>query len=75
MMQERLTRINLGVESPDALVPPRLGFFKMMGFDQVELVIEKGYIGGKEKMEDIKALLEMPNRESKRYSNHIRISP
>jgi hypothetical protein len=32
----------------------------MMDFDQVELAIEEGYIGVKEKMEDIKALLEIP---------------
>lgn len=60
IMQERITRINLAVEPPDVLVQPRLGALKMMDFDQVELAIEEGYIGMKEKMEDIKALLEMP---------------
>lgn len=60
IMQERITRINLAVEPPDVLVQPRLGALKMMDFDQVELVIEEGYIAVKEKMEDIKALLEMP---------------
>ena len=60
IMQERITRINLAVEPPDVLIQPRLGALKMMDFDQVELVIEEGYIGVKEKMEDIKALLEMP---------------
>jgi NTE family protein len=30
----------------------------MMDFDQVEHVIEEGYIGIKEKIEDIKILLE-----------------
>jgi NTE family protein len=60
IMQERITRINLAVEPPDVLVQPRLGALKMMDFDQVELAIEEGYIGVKEKMEDIKALLEMP---------------
>ena len=60
IMQERITRINLAVEPPDVLVRPRLGALKMMDFDQVELAIEEGYIGVKEKLEDIKALLEMP---------------
>jgi NTE family protein len=60
IMQERITRINLAVEPPDVLIRPRLGTLKMMDFDQVELAIEEGYIGVKEKMEDIKALLEMP---------------
>jgi len=64
IMQERITRINLAVEPPDVLIQPRLGALKMMDFDQVELVIEEGYIGVKEKMEDIKALLEMPGRRS-----------
>ena len=60
IMQERITRINLAVEPPDVLVQPRLGALKMMDFDQVEMAIEEGYIGVKEKMEDIKALLELP---------------
>ena len=59
IMQERITRINLAVEPPDILVQPRLGALKMMDFHQVESAIEEGYIGVKEKMEDIKALLEM----------------
>ncbi len=59
IMQERITRINLAVEPPDVLVQPRLGALKMMDFDQVELAIEEGYIGMKDKMEDIKALLEL----------------
>ena len=65
IMQERITRINLAVEPPDVLVQPRLGALKMMDFDQVELAIEEGYIGVMEKMEDIKALLEMADREAK----------
>jgi NTE family protein len=64
IMQERITRINLAVEPPDVLVQPRLGAFKMLDFDQVELAIGEGYIGVKEKMEDIKALLEMPGKEA-----------
>ena len=62
IMQERITRINLAVEPPDVLIQPRLGALKMMDFDQVNLCIEEGYIGVKEKMEDIRALLEMPGR-------------
>ncbi len=62
IMQERITRINLAVDPPDVLVQPRLGALNMMDFDQVELAIEEGYIGVKEKMEDIKALLEMSGR-------------
>ena len=63
IMQERITRINLAVEAPDILVQPRLGALKMMDFHQVELAIEEGYIGMKEKMEDIKSLLEIPGQE------------
>ncbi len=58
IMQERITRINLAVEPPDILVQPRLGNLKMMDFDQVNLTVEEGYISTKEKMKDIKALLE-----------------
>jgi len=61
IMEERITRINLAVEPPDILVQPRLGALKMMDFDQVSLTIEEGYISIKEKMEDIKALLEIPS--------------
>ena len=64
IMQERITRINLAVDPPDVLIQPRLGTLKIMDFDQVEQTIEEGYIGVKEKMEDIKALLEMPAQES-----------
>ena len=64
IMQERITRINLAVEPPDVLIQPRLGALKMLDFDQVELAIEEGYIGVKEKMEDIRALLEMPSSEA-----------
>ena len=61
IMEERITRINLAVEPPDVLIQPRLGALKMMDFDQVNLTIEEGYTSVKEKMEDIKALLEIPN--------------
>jgi NTE family protein len=60
IMQSRISRINLAVEPPDVMIQPRLGALKMMDFDQVGHAIEEGYIGVKEKMEDIKALLEMP---------------
>ena len=60
IMQERITRINLAVEPPDILVQPRLGALKMMDFDQVNLTIDEGYISVKEKIEDIKGLLESP---------------
>ena len=58
IMQERITLINLAVEPPDILIQPRLGQLKMMDFDQVEQTIEEGYLSVKEKIEDIKKLLE-----------------
>jgi len=58
IMQERITRINLAVEPPDVLIQPHLGQLKMMDFDQVEHTIEEGYTKVKEKIEEIKALLE-----------------
>jgi NTE family protein len=58
IMQERITRINLAVEPPDVLIQPRLGQLKMMDFDQVEHTIEEGYTGVKDKIEEIKSLLE-----------------
>jgi len=58
IMQERITRINLAVEPPDILLQPRLGQLKMMDFDQVEQTIEEGYLSVKEKIQDIKKLLE-----------------
>jgi NTE family protein len=58
IMQERITRINLAVEPPDVLIQPPLAGLKMMDFDQVEHAIEEGYIAVKEKMDDIKTLLE-----------------
>lgn len=58
IMQERITRINLAVEPPDILIRPRLGELRMMDFDHVEHAIEEGYVGVKEKIEDIRALLD-----------------
>ncbi|MCP4118598.1 MAG: patatin [Desulfobacteraceae bacterium] len=57
IMQERITRINLAVDPPDILIQPRLGEMKMMDFNHVEHAIEEGYIGVKEKIEDIRMLL------------------
>ncbi len=57
IMQERITRINLAVDRADILIQPRLGELKMMNFDQVEHAIEEGYLGVKEKLEDIKTLM------------------
>lgn len=58
IMQERITRMNLAVDRPDILIQPRLGGLKMMNFDRVSYAIEEGYIGVKEKLEDIKTLLQ-----------------
>ena len=58
IMQERITRINLAVEPPDILIQPRLAGLKIMDFDQVEHSIDEGYLSVREKIEDIKALLE-----------------
>jgi NTE family protein len=60
IMQDRITRINLAVTPPDILVQPRLGGLKMLDFDQVAHTIEEGYIGVKEKIEDILTLLQSP---------------
>jgi len=58
IMQERITRINLAVDPPDILIQPRIGKLKMLDFDKVEYAIEEGYIGIREKIKDIKMLLE-----------------
>ena len=57
IMQGRISRINLAVDPPDILIQPRLRGLKMMDFDQVAHVIEEGYVGAKERIEDIRALL------------------
>jgi NTE family protein len=62
IMQERITRINLAVEPPDILIQPRLGELRMMDFDHVEHAIEEGYIEVKEKIEDIKRLLDQTSK-------------
>jgi NTE family protein len=58
IMQACITRINLAVDPPDILIQPRLGQLKMLDFDQVEHTIEEGYIGVREKIAEIKMLLE-----------------
>lgn len=58
IMQDRITRINLAVTPPDILIQPRLGGLKMLDFDQVAHVIEEGYIGVKENIEDIRMFLQ-----------------
>lgn len=58
IMQERITRINLAVEPPDVLLQPRLGGLKMMDFDQVERTVEEGYLAARQKIRDVKRLLE-----------------
>ena len=58
IMENRITRMNLAVDPADILIQPRLGELKMLDFDHVEYVIEEGYLGIKEKVEDIKTLLE-----------------
>ncbi|MFT5729057.1 MAG: NTE family protein [Desulforhopalus sp.] len=63
IMQERITRINLAVEQPDILIQPRLGELKMMNFDKIKHTIEEGYVGAKEKIEDIKILLETADKK------------
>jgi NTE family protein len=57
IMQERITRISLAIEPPDILVQPRLGELRMMDFDRVDYAIEEGYLGVRERIDDIKALL------------------
>ncbi len=58
IMQDRITRVNLAVTPPDVLIQPHLGDLKMLDFDQVEHTIEEGYTKAKEKIEDIRILLE-----------------
>ncbi len=57
LMQQRITRVNLAVDPPDILIQPRLGEIKRLDFDQVEHLIEEGYLGMMEKIEDIILLL------------------
>ena len=58
IMQDRITRINLAVSPPDILIQPRLAGLKMLDFDQVAQTIEEGYVAAREKIADIKNLLQ-----------------
>ncbi len=58
IMQDRINRINLAVTPADVLIRPQLGGLKMFDFDQVEDTIEEGYLRVKEKIENIRWLLE-----------------
>ena len=58
IMQDRINRINLAVTPADVLIRPQLGGLKMFDFDQVEDTIEEGYFRVKEKIENIRWLLE-----------------
>ena len=58
LMQARITRVNLAVNPPDILITPRLGDLKMLDYDQVEHTIEEGYIATRNKLDDIRLLLE-----------------
>ena len=57
LMQQRITRVNLAVDPPDILIQPRLGEIKRLDFDQVEHLIEEGYLAMTKKIEDILLLL------------------
>jgi NTE family protein len=58
IMQDRITRINHAVTPPDVLIKPHLGELKMLDFDQVEHTIQEGYNKAKEKIDDIRVMLE-----------------
>ncbi len=65
IMQERITRVNFAVTPPDILITPRLGDLKMLDYDQVSHSIEEGYIATRNKVNDIKMLLDdlQPDQE------------
>jgi NTE family protein len=63
IMQDRITRVNFAVNPPDILIKPRLGDLKMLDYDQVEHAIEEGYIATRNKVNDIKMLLEIQDTE------------
>lgn len=58
LMQDRITRVNFAVNPSDILITPRLGDLKMLDYDQVEHAIEEGYIATRNKINDIRMLLE-----------------
>lgn len=59
LMQERITRVNFAVNPPNILITPRLGDLKMLDYDQVEHAIEEGYIATRNKINDIRMLIEI----------------
>jgi len=59
LMQGRITRVNFAVNPPDILIAPRLGDLKMLDYDQVEHSIEEGYIATRNKINDIRLLMEI----------------
>jgi len=59
LMQDRITRVNFAVNPPDILIAPRLGDLKMLDYDQVEHSIEEGYIATRNKINDIRLLMEI----------------
>ena len=59
LMQDRITRVNFAVNPPDILITPRLGDLKMLDYDQVAHSIEEGYIATRNKINDIRMLLEI----------------
>ena len=63
LMQERITRVNFAVNPPNILITPRLGDLKMLDYDQVEHAIEEGYIAARNKINDIRMLLETKGTE------------
>ncbi|MBT3807382.1 MAG: patatin [Deltaproteobacteria bacterium] len=63
LMQDRITRVNFAVNPPDILITPRLGDLKMLDYDQVEHAIEEGYIATRNKVNDIRMLLETHRTE------------
>ena len=64
LMQQRITRVNFAVNPPDILITPRLGDLKMFDYDQVEHAIEEGYIAARNKVNDIKMMLESMETEA-----------
>jgi NTE family protein len=60
IMADRMTRRNLSVDPADVLIQPNLGELKMLDFDQVEETIEQGYVAAREKILNIRDLLELP---------------
>lgn len=65
IMQARITRVNFAVNRPEILIKPRLGDLKMLDYDQVEHAIEEGYIAARNKINDIKMLLETQDTDNK----------